>query len=551
MRVFEGTDKQGKVCRLALRTDKLSISWHRAVVLLFCLAWFTSLAWWHRNVVMDDPWITFRYAQNVSEGYGWVFNSGEAIEGYSNFTWVWISAAAHYAGIEPLGFARVVSWLCVAAVFGVLVFGAGWRRGPPRTTGKDPFAGEGSYLPRSGTAALLLASCYPLAVWTMGGLETAFYTSLLFVYIAVLARAWANGGTTSGIAAGALGGLVAISRPEAPMFGALLVGALALGWRGRGRGALLNGLLVMTAIGGVYLFWRWHTYGTVVPNTVQAKVGGGPLDSLWRGMGYFFGWFGGAPIVLLGLSVLAFARAARRVMLPLFQSGYTERLVLLAGGAAGLQLVFAVAVGGDWMPAARFFVPLMPMLALMAAAQLRRWPFFVRWVLIGFFLVAGVIEAKRDGMLNWCRWAAKAQGDRLLVAPLIEAGQWLKENADADDEFAATEAGVMPYYSELRFIDMLGLVDEHIAGLPGGLHQKFDADYVMERQPEFIVLQYTLQDGGREPTWAPDRQISEHPDFPAEYTPVKEFDRPMSTEEWGMAEGRLVVYARAEENRRE
>ena len=51
---------------------------------LALLAWFSSVAWF----LCDDAFISFRYARNLLEGHGLVFNPGEYVEGYSNFLWV-------------------------------------------------------------------------------------------------------------------------------------------------------------------------------------------------------------------------------------------------------------------------------------------------------------------------------------------------------------------------------------------------------------------------------------------------------------------------------
>lgn len=40
------------------------------------------------NGTIDDVFITLRVANNVTEGNGYVYNVGENIEGYSNWSWV-------------------------------------------------------------------------------------------------------------------------------------------------------------------------------------------------------------------------------------------------------------------------------------------------------------------------------------------------------------------------------------------------------------------------------------------------------------------------------
>ena len=49
----------------------------------YCNAGFTCLGF-----DIDDAYISFRYAQNLLDGHGLVFNPGDPVEGYSNLLWV-------------------------------------------------------------------------------------------------------------------------------------------------------------------------------------------------------------------------------------------------------------------------------------------------------------------------------------------------------------------------------------------------------------------------------------------------------------------------------
>lgn len=53
------------------------------------VAWAWSLLW-----ASDDAFITFRYAEHFARGDGLVFNVGERVEGYTDFLWALIIAAA-------------------------------------------------------------------------------------------------------------------------------------------------------------------------------------------------------------------------------------------------------------------------------------------------------------------------------------------------------------------------------------------------------------------------------------------------------------------------
>ncbi len=104
------------------------------------------------------------------------------------------------------------------------------------------------------------------------------------------------------------------------------------------------------------------------------------------------------------------------------------------------------------------------------------------------------------------------------------AGEYLRDNFPADTLVALNPAGIIPYYSQLPTIDMLGLNDEYIGhygqrdfSLDFG-HQAGDGDYVLSQQPDVILF-----GGGvaKQPAaLLSDRQIAIHPDFAACYTQV-------------------------------
>ena len=44
------------------------------------------------SFTMDDAYISLRYAKNLVDGLGLVYNPGEFVEGYSNFSWTMLLA---------------------------------------------------------------------------------------------------------------------------------------------------------------------------------------------------------------------------------------------------------------------------------------------------------------------------------------------------------------------------------------------------------------------------------------------------------------------------
>ncbi|MDX1643192.1 MAG: hypothetical protein R3244_02420, partial [Thermoanaerobaculia bacterium] len=127
--------------------DLLAWSVGAVVLLLFAARFFAHTA--------DDAYISFRYAENWARGLGPVFNAGEPVEGYSNFSWVAILAFVHLLGPGPPTAAAVLGVACAVALVGLCV-----RHGP-RTSSAWLRA----------AAPLWVAASPPLAVWASAGLE--------------------------------------------------------------------------------------------------------------------------------------------------------------------------------------------------------------------------------------------------------------------------------------------------------------------------------------------------------------------------------------------
>ena len=91
---------------------------------------------------------------------------------------------------------------------------------------------------------------------------------------------------------------------------------------------------------------------------------------------------------------------------------------------------------------------------------------------------------------------------------------------------AVNHAGALPYFlPEHEFIDMSALNDRYLARLEGGLHEKYDADYVLEQDPELIVLNSFVdpksEQGSYQPNyWVGETSLYQHPQFTQRYVPI-------------------------------
>src|SRR5688572_25239317 len=144
----------------------------------------------------DDAFISFRYAENLVDGLGLVFNAGERVEGYTNFAWTLLIAAGMQLGFDPVPFTRWLGLGCYAATLALLL-GASRRA-----------SGGGLWLP---IAALGLALNPHAQLFATCGLETPLFT--LLVTLLLLLAACGRRAATFALA-GAIGTLAAMTRPD-------------------------------------------------------------------------------------------------------------------------------------------------------------------------------------------------------------------------------------------------------------------------------------------------------------------------------------------------
>jgi len=85
-----------------------------AFLLLGCAAALAVLTLSNLQLV-DDAYISFRYAHNLASGQGLVFNPGEYVEGYTNLLWTLLMVVPELLNIPLYLFAAYAG-----ALFGVL-----------------------------------------------------------------------------------------------------------------------------------------------------------------------------------------------------------------------------------------------------------------------------------------------------------------------------------------------------------------------------------------------------------------------------------------------
>ena len=242
---------------------------------LVMLGWLAGISWF----LTEDAFISFRYARNLLEGHGLVFNVGERVEGYSNFLWTIELAAVWGAfGIPP---EDAAPWLSVAFTAATLAAMAWWIARLPNLQGRQLVMWM---------SLGLVCSSATFAVWTSGGgLETRQFTFFIVLAVVLLTMHWNSRGSL--LAASVSLALASLTRPEGPMiamscFAWYILQSIfsprspsAVPWKAGiqavvGRIAwrdLLCLIAPFVVIVCAHFLFRYAYYGEWFPNTYYAK----------------------------------------------------------------------------------------------------------------------------------------------------------------------------------------------------------------------------------------------------------------------------------------
>lgn len=445
----------------------------------------------------DDAFISFRYSRHFADGNGLVWNVGERVEGYSNFLWVIMLGILMKVGIQPEISSLVFGVLSGLALLATVVAFSGRRYGWAN--------------PWMWFAPLALASNPSFTAWSTGGLETMFYSFLIFLGLASLLEARGKSSPSRWIlASSVVFALASLTRPDAPLFAGLGVafffGDKIIRERRIPFREAMTWALPYIAIVGMHYIWRFSYYGVWFPNTYYAKV-----NKPWWEQGFrYLDLFADSYSIYYTIPLLILALVWRPRLESLTFAG-----IIIGWGA------YVAKIGGDWMEN-RMLIVLYPMLywligeglsrlsAMRMASINPRWPQVVAVVCavvllgltyqgnrssVSFSAVASAEEMLSEDAA--ARRIATVNALRFYAFIRSEQGKFLRDLVDEgllpdDLIFGVGGAGALPYYVMWPSVDFIGLTDAQVArqeasSSPAGFvmagHEKWASiDYLRERQ---------------------------------------------------------------------
>lgn len=310
---------------------------------------------------IDDANIYFVYADNLSNGFGFVYNpGGERVEGFSSILWTLIATGAFYLSdllsIPPESLLLIlnISLTTLIATASLALLNQFIPATNPKWLIPAPFL-------------LLLLTAPNFVFWnTISLMETALWCALLTLSTVVVLQPEINFSTTSKLLTGLIV-LQLFTRPESYLWVFVFASIFFVRQLQTSdiRSAFRVIWLPLVAIGGtigLITTFRFSYFGFPFPNTYYAKVSSSILWNIQEGTLYLVDFLSSNPIVTLAV-IAAFA-GTFQVIPSIFSKEFGRNPFDFLPVLALIGLCIPLLIGGDHFAGFRFYQPLFPILLL-------------------------------------------------------------------------------------------------------------------------------------------------------------------------------------------
>jgi arabinofuranosyltransferase len=439
--------------------------------------------------LFDDAMISMRYAKNLAEGHGLVWNvDGERVEGFTNPLWTLLMAAVHLFPVAPSKISLVIQIIGLLLSTVSLVF---LKRVAAIISNGNSVVTH--------IAVALIAFYPPLHYWNLQGMEVSALMLLTSVVLWLVLSAPENQPPSPWIYI--LMGVGTLVRTDASVFYVAILAFLAMTRTSvRWRHVLAGSCILLVFLGGQTLA-RYLYYGEVLPNTYYLKVSEHPLGlRLLQGSVLFVDFAKGVwPVISVAVIYVLLRRDA------------VSMLLVFVFAA---QVCYSIYVGGDawerWGGVNRYVSMFMPCMLILfscgivsagaflkrrySSLAVRRTISITTAVLVAGVFVRFVAVYHPGGYADWfsflqsfadaetrreligfekSRWDEIA--DWLILNPTVESvgnkkrleiAQFVRSVTTAEARIAVIAAGTTSYFLDRYMIDLLGKNDKVVARGP-------------------------------------------------------------------------------------
>jgi hypothetical protein len=438
-----------------------------AVVILV----FYVTVYLHFDYTPDDTYIYLQYAKHIAHGDGFSFNAGSPSYGITGPLWALLIAGGTGLGLDPYIVAKtldiVFASMTLLALYALAI-----------------------YLLHDRIYALVATWIFSFDAWFLrwsaSGMESSL--AILLVLIAVWYAYRKEYVVSSFVAA-----VLTLVRPEGALLFAVVLLDNLFNTRDRrvARRAFLFSLLTYGAIVSVWLVYAYFSFGSVLPNTLQAKsTSGMSLPVLWFTGSSIAKILGATQVLsalLLILGVVVTVRAYSWRML--FEESFPLLWVVL------LPLFYIIL---NVQVTSRYLLLILPFVAVYGVWGIKRLEvaslLSPQRALVALLVVAGLSLAENQYVYHEKVVPHMENFTEGMNECLKPMAYWLKSNAPEGATVLTPDIGMLGYVSGRKVYETAGLVTPAMKRAFRGVtydegmiehryERVIEPDYIVDRSP--------------------------------------------------------------------
>ncbi|MDI6644640.1 MAG: hypothetical protein QME14_06220 [Methanobacteriaceae archaeon] len=462
-------------------------------VFIIGLIFFAVLLFYVWNFTVDDAFISLRYALNLAEGHGIVWNIGELpTEGYSNFLWVLIVASTIKLSFDPVISTKILGLLSLIGIIYLY-----WL------ICKD------SLNQNLKTPAFIIGSFFLLinpatAIHAVSGLETMFYSFIMLCVIYIVYKFISTLEKQYLWFLSLFALLSSLLRPESILFSLALIFLIYIFTIQKDVNLFKDRIKYFSPIFfvyilplGIYMLFRLLYFNDLLPLPFYVKTvtHGSLYDGLYylsEAIKYL------APFLILIFIIIA---SKLETLWSAKEGTYFKLRILII-------TVFTVIISANLLYlfsslymnfAQRFYYPSFVLIYILTGIlliilikeiinsisnqKLRKYVKITGFIVVALLLLSNLSFSQDYLYLRQC--------SQSFPLSYVAIGTGMESFSSNNLTFASIDAGSMPYFSRWNHVDMVGLNDRFIA--KNGVAT---LDYIKKKNPQLIIF---ISTDGRSP----------------------------------------------------
>jgi hypothetical protein len=433
-------------------------SWYWIVAFFIIVLQTIFILYFFKGWSYDDPYVTFRYAENLYRGLGFVYNPGEQVLSTTTPSFTMLLWGLRYFSADLPRLAFVIGAIALPTG-GLFLWDLTYTHNRPLTA----------------WISLLLYPIFPLLLTTLGS-EMPLFLALCIGAFTLYARSRYS-------YASVFLALCVLTRPEGILVSFILLVDYILKKHELPKfTAFLFFIFILTP----WIIFSTLSFGSPIPTTLAAKQAQGSMliseryipglatVLSWGYLSRWQYWLGGL-IGAVGMTTLG---KWNRAWLSFIAWGGIHFLAFSLLGVSGYFWYYAPLVPG--------VIILFGLGVEFLLEHTNRNNSLARVLIssIGLLLLLGIFSSITSHAIS------RSQNRDSRIAIYQEIGTWIKNNTPKEAKIGLLEIGIMGYFAERTIIDFSGLLQPEVVDSfdPSSTYEDSARWSIQKFRPDYVVL---------------------------------------------------------------